>query len=49
MYDAEHFFDGYLDDADYAIRTLEAAARGARPTSAYARRTGESSCPRSRE
>lgn len=28
VYDAEHFFDGYLDDADYAIRTLEAAARG---------------------
>ena len=28
IYDAEHFFDGYLDDADYALRTLEAAARG---------------------
>ncbi|HYP16749.1 MAG TPA: citramalate synthase, partial [Opitutus sp.] len=28
IYDAEHFFDGYLDNADYALRTLEAAARG---------------------
>jgi 2-isopropylmalate synthase len=28
VYDAEHFFDGYLDDPDYALRTLEAAARG---------------------
>jgi 2-isopropylmalate synthase len=28
VYDAEHFFDGYLDDRDYALRTLEAAARG---------------------
>jgi 2-isopropylmalate synthase len=28
VYDAEHFFDGYLDDADYALRTLDAAARG---------------------
>jgi 2-isopropylmalate synthase len=28
IYDAEHFFDGYLHDPDYALRTLEAAARG---------------------
>jgi 2-isopropylmalate synthase len=28
IYDAEHFFDGYLDDPEYALRTLEAAARG---------------------
>src|SRR5579862_8815494 len=28
IYDAEHFFDGYLDNPDYAFRTLEAAARG---------------------
>ena len=28
IYDAEHFFDGFLDNPDYAIRTLEAAARG---------------------
>ena len=27
VYDAEHFFDGYLDDPDYAISTLEAAER----------------------
>ena len=26
IYDAEHFFDGYLDDPDYAMRTLAAAA-----------------------
>lgn len=25
IYDAEHFFDGYKDDPDYAIRTLKAA------------------------
>ncbi|MFW6347568.1 MAG: citramalate synthase, partial [Cyclonatronaceae bacterium] len=25
IYDAEHFFDGYRDDADYALSTLEAA------------------------
>ncbi|HWA88183.1 MAG TPA: citramalate synthase [Opitutus sp.] len=28
IYDAEHFFDGYLDNPDYALRTLEAAAKG---------------------
>jgi 2-isopropylmalate synthase len=28
IYDAEHFFDGYLDNPDYALRTLEAAERG---------------------
>jgi 2-isopropylmalate synthase len=26
VYDAEHFFDGYTADPDYALRTLEAAA-----------------------
>ncbi|HVS28702.1 MAG TPA: citramalate synthase, partial [Solirubrobacteraceae bacterium] len=26
IYDAEHFFDGYRDDADYALRCLRAAA-----------------------
>ena len=26
IYDAEHFFDGYLDDPEYAMRTLQAAA-----------------------
>ena len=28
VYDAEHFFDGYKSDPDYAIRTLAAALRG---------------------
>ena len=28
VYDAEHFFDGYLDNSDYAISTLEAAQNG---------------------
>ena len=28
IYDAEHFFDGYKSDADYALRTLAAALKG---------------------
>jgi 2-isopropylmalate synthase len=28
IYDAEHFFDGYKADPEYALRTLAAAARG---------------------
>ncbi len=28
IYDAEHFFDGYCDDPEYALATLEAARRG---------------------
>jgi 2-isopropylmalate synthase len=28
LYDAEHFFDGYKDDADYAVQTLVAAMDG---------------------
>ena len=28
IYDGEHFFDGYKADADYALATLKAAARG---------------------
>lgn len=28
IYDAEHFFDGYRDNPDYAIATLHAAVRG---------------------
>ena len=28
IYDAEHFFDGYIDDPEYALRTLEAAYKG---------------------
>ena len=27
IYDAEHFFDGYKGDRDFALRTLEAAAK----------------------
>ena len=32
IYDAEHFFDGYADDADYALRTLRAAAEAGAET-----------------
>ncbi|MEM9158404.1 MAG: citramalate synthase [Verrucomicrobiota bacterium] len=28
IYDAEHFFDGYADSPEYAMKTLEAAVRG---------------------
>ena len=28
IYDAEHFFDGFKDNPDYALKTLEAAVRG---------------------
>lgn len=28
IFDAEHFFDGYKADAEYALKTIEAAARG---------------------
>ncbi len=28
IYDAEHFFDGYKSDAEYALETLRAATRG---------------------
>ncbi len=28
IYDAEHFFDGYNDDPEYALKTLHAAATG---------------------
>ena len=28
IYDAEHFFDGFKDDSNYALSTLEAASRG---------------------
>lgn len=28
IYDAEHFYDGYTDNPEYALKTLEAAARG---------------------
>jgi len=32
IYDAEHFFDGYKEDAEYALATLEAAVRGGAET-----------------
>jgi 2-isopropylmalate synthase len=32
FYDAEHFFDGYAADAEYALATLQAAARGGAET-----------------
>lgn len=32
IYDAEHFFDGYKSDAEYALQTLRAAARGGAET-----------------
>jgi 2-isopropylmalate synthase len=32
IYDAEHFFDGWRTDADYALATLQAAARGGAET-----------------
>jgi 2-isopropylmalate synthase len=32
VYDAEHFFDGFSDDPDYALETLAAAARGGAKT-----------------
>lgn len=32
IYDAEHFFDGYMDDPDYAMRTLHAAEEGGADT-----------------
>jgi 2-isopropylmalate synthase len=32
IYDAEHFFDGWREDAEYALATLRAAARGGADT-----------------
>ena len=32
VFDAEHFFDGYLQNSDYAIRTLKAALSGGAST-----------------
>ena len=32
IYDAEHFFDGYREDPQYALETLRAAARGGADT-----------------
>lgn len=32
IYDGEHFFDGWIEDASYALETLRAAARGGAET-----------------
>ncbi len=32
IYDAEHFFDGYKDDPDYALKTLQAAEKAGADT-----------------
>ena len=32
IYDAEHFFDGYFNDPEYALSTLQVAARGGADT-----------------
>jgi 2-isopropylmalate synthase len=32
IYDAEHFFDGYLEDSEYALETLKAGRAGRRRT-----------------
>ena len=38
VYDAEHFFDGYKADPEYALETLRAAQRGGRSRHAHALR-----------
>jgi 2-isopropylmalate synthase len=42
IYDAEHFFDGYAADPNYAIETLRAAARGGAETLALCDTNGGS-------
>ena len=42
IYDAEHFFDGYKADAEYAMETLRAAARGGAETLALCDTNGGS-------
>ncbi|MFA9410323.1 MAG: citramalate synthase [Deltaproteobacteria bacterium] len=42
IYDAEHFFDGYKADAEYALETLRAAARGGAETLALCDTNGGS-------
>ncbi|NLF00917.1 MAG: citramalate synthase [Anaerolineales bacterium] len=42
VYDAEHFFDGYREDADYALATLAAAAEGGADTLVLADTNGGS-------
>jgi 2-isopropylmalate synthase len=42
IYDAEHFFDGYRLDADYALQTLQAAIKGGAETIALCDTNGGS-------
>jgi 2-isopropylmalate synthase len=42
IYDAEHFFDGYKSDAEYALETLRAAVRGGAETLALCDTNGGS-------
>jgi len=42
IYDAEHFFDGYKSDPEYALETLRAAARGGAETLALCDTNGGS-------
>ena len=42
IYDAEHFFDGYKEDAEYALSTLEAARKGGAETLALCDTNGGS-------
>ncbi len=42
VYDAEHFFDGYKEDPDYALQTLQAAVRGGAETIVLADTNGGS-------
>ena len=42
IYDAEHFFDGYKDDSEYALRTISAAAEAGADTIALCDTNGGS-------
>ena len=42
VYDAEHFYDGFASDPDYALSTLDAARKGAPTSSCFAKQTVES-------
>ena len=41
IYDAEHFFDGYTDNPEYALSTLEGAQRGGADFLTLLRQMGE--------
>lgn len=49
VYDAEHFFDGYLDNPDYAIQTLESAVKGGAQTLVLCDTNGGKMVPEVRE